>query len=131
MRKFLTLFFGFFAPLGVRALDVDAPDPSLIPSTDIESICDFYEIIQAATSWILVFGLLIGVLFVIWGGVKYITSGGDDTKAKDAKNIILYAIIGTVFLVLATALIKIIASFFGADLDVSLEGSGFFSGSSC
>ncbi|MDO8558639.1 MAG: hypothetical protein Q7S09_05700 [bacterium] len=112
-------FFNFYLlltlPLPALAIELPGDVGITVPSTDIDSVSDFYIILGVATSWILVFGLLIGVLFVIWGGVKYITSGGDDTKAKDAKSIILYALIGTVFLILAVALIKIIVSFFGVD----------------
>ena len=85
-----------------------------LPSTSISTLNDFYQATCAVTQWIMVFGLIIGVAFVIYGGVRYITSGGDDTKSKDAKKTILTALIGVVFLVLAVALVRIIASFFGA-----------------
>lgn len=64
----------------------------------------------------MVFGLILGVLFIIYGGVRYITSGGDDTKAKDAKSTIFTAIVGVVFLLLAIAIIRMIAALFGGDL---------------
>ena len=62
----------------------------------------------------MVFGLIIGVAFIIYGGVRYITSGGDENKSGDAKKTILTALVGVVFLVLAVALVRIVASFFGA-----------------
>lgn len=53
-----------------------------------------------------VIGLLasIAVIFVVVGGVQYMTSGGDSGKVKTAKNTILYALIGLVICVLAFAI---------------------------
>ena len=34
----------------------------------------------------------ISVIMLVWGGVRYIISGGDSKKITDAKNTILYAI---------------------------------------
>ena len=92
------------------------PPMGLVPQTDpsFNTVGSFYNVVCVATQWLMVFGLIIGVAFVIYGGVRYITSGGDDTKSKDAKKTILTALIGVVFLVLAVALVRIIASFFGA-----------------
>ena len=88
-----------------------------VPTTQIDDIGDFYNVVCAATAWILVFGIIIGAVFVIYGGVRYITSGGDDSNTKDAKGTIRTAVIGIVFLVLAIAIVRIVAGFFGGDLD--------------
>lgn len=50
----------------------------------------------------------ISVIMLIWGGLRYITSGGDSKKITDAKNTILYAIIGLVIAVLAFAIINFV-----------------------
>ncbi len=38
----------------------------------------------------------ISVLMLIWGGLRYIISGGDSKKITDAKNTILYALLGLI-----------------------------------
>lgn len=48
---------------------------------------------------------VISVIMVIWGGFKYITSGGDSNKVTSAKNTILYALIGLVIVVLAQVIV--------------------------
>lgn len=55
-----------------------------------------------------VIGLLatVAVVFVVVGGVQYMTSGGDSGKVKTAKNTILYALIGLVICVLAFAIVN-------------------------
>lgn len=50
----------------------------------------------------------ISVLMLIWGGLRYITSGGDSKKITDAKNTVLYAIIGLIISVLAFAIINFV-----------------------
>ena len=49
---------------------------------------------------------IIAVVFIVVGGVQYMTSGGDSGKVKTAKNTILYALIGLVICVLAFAIVN-------------------------
>ena len=46
------------------------------------------------------------VIIVIYGSIKYVTSGGDSNKVSTAKETILYALIGLVVAVLARAIIS-------------------------
>lgn len=49
---------------------------------------------------------LISVAFIIIGGVQYMTSAGDAAKTKQAKNTILYAVIGLIICALAFAIVN-------------------------
>lgn len=49
---------------------------------------------------------LVAVVFVIIGGISYMTSTGDPGKTKKAKDTILYALIGMVVCVLAFAIVN-------------------------
>lgn len=51
---------------------------------------------------------IIAVIMIIWGGLKYITSGGDSTKITSAKNTIIYAIIGLVIVALAQFIVRFV-----------------------
>lgn len=55
----------------------------------------------------------ISVIMLIWGGLRYIISGGDNKKVTDAKNTILYAIIGLIFAVLAYAIVRFVLNSIG------------------
>ncbi len=48
----------------------------------------------------------ISVLMLIYGGIRYTISGGDSKAVTDAKNTILYAIIGIVVALLAYAIVN-------------------------
>lgn len=56
---------------------------------------------------ILVMGL-VAVVFIIIGGVQYITSTGDPSKTKKAKDTILYSVIGLIVCVLAFAIVNFV-----------------------
>lgn len=51
---------------------------------------------------------LIAVIFVVVGGINYITSSGDATKVEKAKKTILYACIGIIITVLSFALVNFV-----------------------
>ena len=58
-----------------------------------------------------IFSVIVGivaVIMIIWGGFKYITSGGDSGNITSAKNTIIYAIIGLIIVALAQFLVKFV-----------------------
>lgn len=79
------------------------PAPSKVP-TDIE------EGLMNLTNWILGFVSMIAVLFVIWGGVQYLTSVGDENRMESGKRTVTYAFIGLVIAALAYGIINTIVS---------------------
>ncbi|MFA5004362.1 MAG: hypothetical protein WC498_03770 [Candidatus Saccharimonadales bacterium] len=50
------------------------------------------------------------VIMIVIGGLQFITSGGDSQRVSGARNMILYAVIGLVIIVLAQAIITFIIS---------------------
>lgn len=48
---------------------------------------------------------VVAVVFLLIGGIKYITSGGDPAQTSSAKNTIIYALIGMVVAILAGSII--------------------------
>lgn len=51
---------------------------------------------------------VIAVIMIIWGGLKYITSGGESGKITSAKNTIIYALIGLVVVALAQFIVRFV-----------------------
>ena len=49
---------------------------------------------------------IVAVVMIIIGGLRYITSGGNDTGVASAKNTILYAIIGLIIVAFAQILVR-------------------------
>lgn len=52
----------------------------------------------------------ISVLVIIIGGIRYITSGGDQAGITAAKNTILYAVIGLIVAMLAYSIVHFVIS---------------------
>jgi hypothetical protein len=60
-----------------------------------------------------IFSLIVGaasVIMIIYGGFKYITSGGSDSNVSGAKNTIMYAVIGLIIVALAQIIVRFVLS---------------------
>ena len=60
-----------------------------------------------------IFSIVVGivsVIMIIVGGFMYVTSGGESGKITNAKNTILYAIIGLVIVAMAQIIVKFVLS---------------------
>lgn len=60
----------------------------------------------------------ISVIMLIYGGLRYIISGGDSKKVTDAKNTIMYAIIGLIIVFLSYAIVNFVISAVGGTTTV-------------
>ena len=67
-------------------------------------------VFKQVTNTILYIVGIIAVIMLIVGGIKYVVSGGDSKKVTDAKNTVLYAIIGLVISFLAFAIINFVVA---------------------
>ena len=74
---------------------------------------------KISNTLLLIIGI-ISVVMLIYGGFRYIISGGDNKKVADAKNTILYAIIGLIISLLAYAIINfVITAITGQNLNLN------------
>lgn len=103
-----TLLFAFLlAPtvaLAVKSGDIT--DPELIRGTP-----SIKDIIVQIINYILSFAAAIAVLLIIYGGIVYMTSSGDEKKTTSAKGIITGAVIGLLVVLFALVIIKLTGSF--------------------
>ena len=67
-------------------------------------------VFKQVTNTILYIVGIVAVIMLIIGGIKYVISGGDSKKVTDAKNTVLYAIIGLVIAFLAFAIVNFVIS---------------------
>ena len=72
-------------------------------------------VFRQVTNIILYIVGIIAVIMLIIGGIKYVVSGGDSKKVTDAKNTVLYAIIGLVICFLAFAIVNFVISSLPSD----------------
>lgn len=57
----------------------------------------------------------ISVIMIIIGGLRYITSGGNNANVTSAKNTVLYAVVGIVVSLFAYAIINFVLTSFATD----------------
>mgnify|MGYP001581108587 CR=1 FL=1 len=96
-----------------QTLDWDVIAPGCIQNNIATLTCIpavFQNIVFAA----LAFAGAVAVFFVIYAGIRYITSRGDPKAVEGAKNTLTWAIIGLVVIVLSFLIIQFIAAFTGA-----------------
>ncbi len=67
-------------------------------------------VFKQVTNTVLYIVGIIAVIMLIIGGIKYVVSGGDSKKVTDAKNTVLYAIIGLIIAFLAFAIVNFVIS---------------------
>lgn len=73
-------------------------------------------ILSSAVTIILIGAAVIALFFLIFGGIRWITSGGDKAKVESARGTIIAAIIGLIIALLAFFIITIVLGFFNISL---------------
>ena len=68
----------------------------------------FEQSLIAITNWLLGFVAILGILAMVWGGINYVGSAGDQEKATTAKRVITYALLGVIIAGLAYAAVKVV-----------------------
>lgn len=83
---------------------------------DCEDIdCLFGKFVEIA-NWIFAIALLIAIVLFIVGGVSYMTAGGDDDKTTEARKKLLWGVVGVAVILGAVIIIKVVATFLGAEI---------------
>ncbi len=76
----------------------------------------FERLVSALIIIILIIAALVFLFMLIWGGIRYITSGGDKGATESARGQITAALIGLVIVFAAWAIITLINTFFGINI---------------
>jgi len=72
------------------------------------------DVIVRWVNYFLVIVGLVAVVFLIWGGVQYIISAGQEEKIESAKKTITYAILGLLVIGLAAVIVNFVIRAFTA-----------------
>ena len=102
----INLFKSFY----IKAYAIDLkllPDPKAGPNGSYELI-DLFHIIGNVIEIALILVGVIAVIYLIMGGIKYITAKGDEEATGTAKATITYAIIGLVIAIAAYLVVQFV-----------------------
>jgi hypothetical protein len=74
---------------------------------------NFGSLLNSILSLVLVLAALLVLAYLIWGGIEWITSGGDSGKTEKARNKITAAVIGMIILAASFAILQLVLTFLG------------------
>jgi hypothetical protein len=98
----------FVAQAAMAQID---PGQTINPGTGFAD--DIGSLINGVLSFVMVIAALLVFLYLILGGIEWITSGGDKSKTEGARNKITSAVIGLVILAASYAILLIVLRFLG------------------
>ena len=97
---------------------ITAAPAAFAQSTSVSSVeaPDFFftdvgVLINRALTFVMVLGALLVFMYLIWGGIEWITSGGDKGKTESARNKITAAVIGLIVLAASWAILGLVLNF--------------------
>lgn len=83
---------------------------------DVAQRYDTLEVINRALAYAIIIAGFLSVVFIFYGGISFILSGGAEDKIKQAVSTIRYAIIGLVITMLAVAIVAMVGRALGLNV---------------
>jgi len=82
------------------------------------------SIISGLITWILVAACVLSLFFLLFGGIRWITSGGDKDKTSSGQKMITGAVIGLALTFATWAIFSLVLHFFGIGTSWSNSSNG-------
>lgn len=92
---------------------VFAADLEIPRNTNIIKISNIGQLVSALVGTLLILATLMAFLYLIIGGISWITSGGDKAGMETARNKITHAIVGLIIVGAAWAIMTLVQNFLG------------------
>lgn len=83
---------------------------------DVAQSYDALEIINRAIAYAIIIAGFLSVIFIFFGGISFILSGGQEDKIKQAVSTIRYAIIGLIVTLLAVVIVGFVGKAMGLNI---------------
>ena len=72
-------------------------------------------LITGFINWAIIFAGIVAIIIIIYGGYKYINSGGDPKQADIARKTLIYAVFGLLFIFMSFFIVRAIGQISGLD----------------
>ncbi|KKR80781.1 MAG: hypothetical protein UU73_C0002G0098 [Candidatus Daviesbacteria bacterium GW2011_GWA1_41_61] len=95
-------------------------------------ILQLQKLLQQLIGMIVPLAFIALTVMLVWGGIKYITSGGDSKALSSANATVTWALLGILFLVIAWLVLRLIEAFTGVQVTqfcLGFPGAETFCGS--
>lgn len=70
------------------------------------------NVIRLGINLLILFAVFSALALIIFGGFKWITSEGDKKKIEDARNTLVFSVVGLIIISLAFLVINVLGAFF-------------------
>ena len=118
-----TAAFALSAQNAFAAIKAETVAPGKGFATDIGAM------LNGLISFVMVIAALLVFLYLIWGGIEWISSGGDKGKTESARNKITAAIIGLIVVAASYAVLTLALNFLGfGDINEIFTSAGTIQG---
>ena len=85
------------------------------------------DIIRVGIALVVLVSGFLSVIFILWGGVMLILSGGKDEKVKPAINSIRYAVVGLIVIILSIFVAPKVGDLLGLNVSTYVSPGVIFS----
>lgn len=100
-------------PFAARPIFAQVPTVVISPPSSIGGVnVQPNELIAFIINAIIVIGIVLSLIFLLWGGLRWIMSGGDKGKVDTARSTIVAAIVGLIIVILAYVIINVVLQIF-------------------
>jgi uncharacterized membrane protein len=83
---------------------------------DVAQSYNAMEVINRAIAYAIIIAGFLSVVFIFFGGISFILSGGEDDKIKQAVSTIRYAIIGLIVTILSVVIVGFVGRALGLNV---------------
>ena len=90
--------------------DNAGPDEAKVPRPVLQDLNHTWIIVLNIIQWIIITAGYAAVVFILYGGFRYITAQGEPAAIAEAKNSILYAIVGLVVALASVMIVRTVQS---------------------
>ena len=90
-----------------------SPDINVFTGSCTDANC-IVNLLQTIITWVLAIAGSLAMLMLIYGGIRYILSTGDEKRLEGAKKTILWAIIGIIVITASYLLVSVAGSLLGS-----------------
>lgn len=79
----------------------------------VSTICDVVKVVNTIAQWFGIFVFIVSVMAFLYAAFLFLTNAGDTEKLTTARQVLVYAVIGTALALLATNAVTIINATLG------------------
>lgn len=116
MKKFATIISISILFISSGTAYAQTSEP-LCPPGSYSSLCNINVnsaggVVGTVIQFLLIFAIIVSLFFFLYGGIRYISSGGDKGKVDQARKTLVAAIVGLVISLAAFFVVNLVLIFF-------------------